>query len=111
MIARGSNGCLFVYSKEKAEKMFATTFDTDDFDESKTRALRLMASSAAFPEEDKQGRIQLPPSLIKAAGIEKNVVTIGAYDRVEIWSEERWNAYVADGDMSFDECLRSLKSK
>ena len=92
MIARGSNGCLFV------------------FDESKTRALRLMASSAAFPEEDKQGRIQLPPNLIKAAGIEKNVVTIGAYDRVEIWSEERWNAYVADGDMSFDECLRSLKN-
>lgn len=111
MIARGSNGCLFVFSKERAEKMFESTFNSDDFDESKTRALRLMASSAAFPEEDKQGRIQLPASLIKAAGIEKNVVTIGAYDRVEIWSEERWNAYVADGDMSFDECLRSLKNR
>ena len=110
VITRGSNGCLFVFSKEKAEKMFENSFEGDDLaDTPRTRALRLISSSAAVAEEDKQGRILLPPSLIKKAGIVKNIVTIGAYDRVEIWSEERWQAYVDDDNMDFDECLKSLK--
>ena len=67
--------------------------------------------SAKIAEEDKQGRILLPQSLIKKAGIVKNIVTIGAYDRVEIWSEERWAAYVEDDNMDFDECLKSLKKE
>ena len=111
MITRGSNGCLFVFSKEQA-KMFEGSFDGDDFaDTPRTRALRLISSSAVFAEEDKQGRILLPQSLIKKAGIVKNIVTIGAYDRVEIWSEERWAAYVEDDNMDFDECLKSLKKE
>lgn len=110
VITRGSNGCLFVFSKEKAEKMFESSFEVDDLaDTPRTRALRLISSSATVAEEDKQGRILLPPTLIKKAGIVKNIVTIGAYDRVEIWSEERWQAYVDDDNMDFDECLKSLK--
>ena len=30
VITRGSNGCLFVFSKEKAEKMFESSFEVDD---------------------------------------------------------------------------------
>jgi MraZ protein len=111
MIARGSNGCLIVIEKNRAEEILRKSFDTDDFsDNENTRALRIMMSSATFPDEDKQGRFQLPPNLIRDAGIIKNIVTIGAYDRAEIWSEERWEAYLNDSERSdFDTCLRSLK--
>ena len=41
---------------------------------------------------DKQGRIVLPSVLRDYAGLEKDVVVIGASDRAEIWDARRWAA-------------------
>ncbi|MFR1565806.1 MAG: division/cell wall cluster transcriptional repressor MraZ [Christensenellales bacterium] len=112
VIMRGSNGCLFAFSKEKAEKMFSEDFDSDELaDTPRTVALRLIASSAVVVEEDKQGRVLLPQSLIRLAGIVKNIVTVGMFNRVEIWSEERWNEFVSKNSADFDECLKTLRNK
>lgn len=111
-ITRGTNGCLFVYSKEEADKVFFEKFKDNDFaDSEKSRPLRLLTSSAIFADEDKQGRILLPQHLIKHAKIVKNIVTIGAFNRVEIWSEENWDAYTEGGDNDFDACLKLIAKK
>jgi MraZ protein len=39
---------------------------------------------------DKQGRILIPSNLREYAGIEKDVVSVGVLNRVEIWSKEKW---------------------
>ena len=39
---------------------------------------------------DKQGRILLPANLREYAGIDKEVVSVGVFSRVEIWSKERY---------------------
>ena len=39
---------------------------------------------------DKQGRILLPANLREYAGIEKDVVSVGVFSRVEIWSKDRY---------------------
>lgn len=112
VITRGSDGCLFVFTKEKADEMFFSNFEGNEFASSeKTKARRILASSASVLEEDKQGRVLLSPKHIALAGITKNVVTIGAYDRVEIWSEERWNEYVGGSELDFDDCLKSLNGQ
>ena len=112
VILKGTDGCLFVYSQEAMNNMFATKFANNDFTQAdKTKALRLLTSSTVVTEEDKQGRILLPQNLIKPAGIVKNIVTIGAFDRVEIWSEERWNAYANLDSDDYDECLKKIASK
>jgi MraZ protein len=112
VILKGTDGCLFVYSQEAMNNMFNTKFANNDFTQAdKTKALRLLTSSTVMTEEDKQGRILLPQNLIKHAGIIKNIVTIGAFDRVEIWSEERWNAYANLDSDSYDACLKKIASK
>jgi MraZ protein len=112
VILKGTDGCLFVYSQESMNGMFEAKFANNDFtQEDRTKALRLLTSSSIYAEEDKQGRILLPPHLIKHAGIQKNIVTIGAFDRVEIWSEERWNAYANLDSDEYDECLKKIASK
>ena len=44
-------------------------------------------------ETDKQGRGLIPLNLKEYAGIEKDIVSIGALTRVEIWSKEKWQGY------------------
>ena len=44
-------------------------------------------------ETDKQGRGLIPLNLKEYAGIEKDIVSIGALTRVEIWSKEKWREY------------------
>lgn len=111
-ITKGTNGCLFVYSAEEAEKTFFKKFENNDFmDESESRVIRMLTSNAMWAEEDKQGRILLDSELINHAGIKKNIVTIGVYNRVEIWSEENWEKYKNENG-NFDESLKNFsKSK
>ena len=53
---------------------------------------RMLYSSAVEVTPDKQGRIQLPAKLREYAGLTKEVVVVGSFDRAEIWSAERWAA-------------------
>lgn len=49
---------------------------------------------------DKNGRISIPENLRLYAGIDKEVVSIGGGDKIEIWDKNRWTDYLAD---DFDE--------
>lgn len=111
-ITRGSNNCLIVLPEKDAVRIFDEKFRSLDLlDPVNSKSVRLMAASGFKAEEDKAGRILLPQHLIRHAKLSKNVVTIGAYNRVEIWSEENWNAYSDIGDEEFDECLKTLPDK
>lgn len=93
-VMKGTNRCLFLYSGAVAEKLFFNKFDESDFtDETKSREIRRFTANALWAESDAQGRIPLTDELIKYAGIKKNIVSVGVYNRVEIWSEENWKKY------------------
>ncbi len=39
---------------------------------------------------DKQGRVPIPSHLREFAGLERDVVIVGAYDHVEVWDAATW---------------------
>lgn len=91
--ATSAHKCLIVLPCAKATEIFNAEFGnlsvlTDD-----SKSVRVMASSGFMAEEDKAGRVLLPQRLIEHAGLGKNIVTVGAFNRVEIWSEQAWEAY------------------
>lgn len=45
---------------------------------------------------DGQGRLVIPASLRAATGIEKDVVSIGALTRVELWARERYERHIRE---------------
>ena len=55
----------------------------------KNRLNRFLIAPAVECAFDAQGRIQLPRTLSDFAGLEKDVVIVGASNRFEIWSLER----------------------
>jgi len=49
---------------------------------------------------DEQGRIMISPALRAWADLKKNVVSIGAMSRVEVWAKERYERHLAErGDL------------
>ena len=61
-----------------------------------------MLSSGAFDQTpDKQGRIGIAPLLREYAGLRRDVVVIGALDRVEIWDPTNWETYLASEEEQF----------
>ena len=58
---------------------------------------RMLFAGAEEGVPDKQGRIGIPPPLREYAALSRDVVVIGAMDRVEIWEPTRWREYSAVG--------------
>ena len=50
---------------------------------------------------DKQGRVTIPAHLREYAGLNRDVVVIGASKRVEIWDQEAWETYLATNEDAF----------
>lgn len=101
VITKGLDGCLYAYPmeewislEEKLKNLPLTNRDARAF-------VRFFFSGASEIEIDKQGRGLIPQSLKEYACIEKEIVSIGVLNRVEIWSKEKWKDY-NESDMDFD---------
>ena len=83
----GLDHCLSIYSDESwaafTDKVRALPY-------SKAKALRPLFANAVDCEPDAQGRILIPTKLREHAGLQKDVVVIGSFDRAEIWNAQRW---------------------
>ena len=95
-IMQGEEKCLYVYPRAYADEMLKRVFGEGRFNDRVMNAekARLM-SKACFAEEDKQGRVTIPQGLLKHAGISysSGIVTLGAYDHVQIWDKDAWDKY------------------
>ncbi|HRV33842.1 MAG TPA: division/cell wall cluster transcriptional repressor MraZ, partial [Anaerovoracaceae bacterium] len=65
-----------------------------------------MYANAVECEIDKQGRITLPQYLKDIAEVEKDLVTIGMLDRVELWSRDVYENSENGGKLSPDDFKR-----
>ncbi|HYH58313.1 MAG TPA: division/cell wall cluster transcriptional repressor MraZ [Thermoleophilaceae bacterium] len=57
---------------------------------------RYLAGSSFDADLDSGGRVTLNANLLAHAGVEKDVVLIGAHDRLELWARGRWTDEEAD---------------
>lgn len=71
--------------------------------------VRLVAASAHADQIDKQGRISVPQHLREHAGIDKEVVVIGAVTRAELWDPQRWAELKQTGDDSLEELAAQME--
>lgn len=108
IVTRGLDGCLFGYPlenwtkvEEKLEQLPLSKKDARKF-------TRFFYSAATEVEVDKQGRINLPQTLIDFAKIDKSCRVIGVSDRIEIWSSEVWEAFAADMEDDFESLAEDM---
>lgn len=102
VLSRGFESCLFLFSKTGFEKVLAR-LDTQPFGEMDLRTVQRLFFASAFQVTlDGNGRLLVPEPLKRLAGIEREVVVAGVYDRAEIWSREAWDAFKGAASADFD---------
>ena len=106
VVTKGTSSCLFLLP-EQNNSLLQKISEVPVFNTEAQKSVRAILSSAFVAEEDGQGRVLLPKELVNHAGIVKNIVFVGVGSRVEVWAEEKWNAYNESTD--FDAATKVLK--
>lgn len=100
--------CLLVYPEPQWQELLPQVEKLPNLSKAASRLQRLLIGYACPMEMDGNGRLLLPPTLRDYAGMEKKLMLVGQGQKLELWSEERWNAWLeaseADGEMT-DEML------
>ena len=108
VVTRGLDKCLFIYPMKVWEEL-AGKLGTLPVGESATRSfIRLMLAGAVDVDVDKQGRILIPDFLKSYAGLGRNVIVAGIYNRLEIWDEKKWQEYKKKAEKNTDEIAEQL---
>ena len=108
VITKGLDNCLFLYTKNEWNKL-AEKLATLPFSQANSRAFaRHMLSGAFEAEIDKQGRVVIPEYLRIFAGLKKNLIIAGLYNRAEIWDADSWNAYKTKTEKESNEIAEKL---
>ena len=109
IVTRGLDGCLFLYPNEQWNTLINKYKELPDTKD-KRQFLRIFLSGATTCEYDKQGRINIPKPLTEYAALEKDCIIIGVDEKLEIWSKERWEGFIANNEDNFSEIADSLFS-
>ena len=108
IITRGIENCLFVYSLSSWEKI-TNKLESLPFAKKDARQfVRFFLSGATTAEFDKQGRVNVTSPLISYADLQKDCVVIGTGDRLEIWSQENWNAFFESASSNMSDIAENL---
>jgi MraZ protein len=62
---------------------------------------RVFFSGASDESPDRQGRVTIPPALREYAGLERDVVIVGAGPTCEIWAPTAWDTYMTTSEPKF----------
>ncbi len=108
IITRGIDNCLFVFANDEWEVLAAKLIALPLAQANSRAFTRLMMAGASDVEVDSQGRILIPDYLRKYAGLKKEVIVAGLYNRIEIWDEATWSTYKAKTESSSEAIAEQL---
>lgn len=109
MLTKGFDECLYIYTIDYYEEMAAKLASLPQSDRDFREFIRDFFGNSVLCDLDSQGRVLIPQNLRDYAKIGKELVTIGAMNKVEIWSAESYGSSDASemmNDKAFTDKLR-----
>ena len=108
ILTRGLDNCIFAYTEESwreiSEKIAAMPLGQ----KAARNFSRFLLGSAIEVSLDKSGRVLIPDNLKDFAEISEEVVIVGAGNRLEIWSADKWNEITAEVEEKAEELAETL---
>lgn len=101
VMTRGQEHCVYVFSQREFESLHDKIREAPVTSKQARDYLRVFLSGASAETADKQNRVTIPPALRSYAGLDRDLVVIGAGSRAEIWDAEAWETYLAEQEAAF----------
>jgi MraZ protein len=93
-IIKAPDQCLYIYPEDEWDKIDQRFRDLSQGN-SKTLAFsRSTLVNATDVQADRQGRITIPASLLKLAGLGKEILINGMLNRMEVWDPDIFEKYL-----------------
>ena len=103
VITRTQERALAVYPRATFEAKMTSLISAPSTVKQVRDYQRMMTAGASFEVPDRQGRVTIPQILRDYAGLDRDVVVIGAMNRAEIWDAETWQKYSEASEEGFSE--------
>ena len=108
VITKSFDGCLGAYPAAEWEKFAARLMKLPPADKDARRLSRFFLSRAVECEVDPQSRVVLPQNLREFAKIQKEIVSVGRGNFVEIWSRAAWDVYSDESEYLDEEMEQAM---
>ncbi|GAA2517320.1 division/cell wall cluster transcriptional repressor MraZ [Pilimelia columellifera] len=101
VLTKGQERCLYGFPLDEFQRI-AGQLRAQPMTHKAARAYsRVFFASAHDEAPDKQGRVTIPAHLRDYAGLDRDLVVIGASSRIEIWDKQAWETYLNDSEDDF----------
>ena len=101
VMTKGQERCVVIWPNDRFQD-YAEGLRERSLNNEKVRAFTRVFFSSAFDDSaDKQGRVTIPAPLREWAGLDRELVVVGADTRIEVWDVVAWNQYLAVQEPGF----------
>ena len=100
--------CLALWTPEEFDDMSERLTERVRAKEATQGALRAFAANSHLVRADSQGRISIPERLREFAGLDRDVMVVGALNKVEVWDRARWQSERDESDQSLAMAITEL---
>lgn len=101
VITRGQDRCLAIYPVSAFVEMTQQVSSAPGTVKQVRDFQRMLAAGASQELPDKQGRLTIPPALREYANLSKEIVVVGAINRIEVWDATAWARYSGEQEPIF----------
>lgn len=101
VITKGQERCLYVFTAPEFQRIAAQLNEAPVTNKQARSYSRVFFAGAHDEIPDKQGRVMIPTHLREYAGLDRDVIVIGASTRVEIWDPQAWATYLETSEEDF----------
>lgn len=101
VLTLGQDGCLFCFPRAEWDERSAEVRSLPLSDAAGRAYARMFFGKAEAVEIDAQGRLLVPQRLRTEAGIDKEAVIVGVFDRMEVWDRDAYERYEATHAASY----------
>jgi MraZ protein len=101
-VTPGPDQCLWVFDRAGLERLIGKLNETPATDSEARVFRRLFFAQTETVDLDRSSRVLLPERLRQFAGLEHEVVLIGAQDHLEVFDAKKWHDYFAEHGPRFD---------
>jgi MraZ protein len=111
VINRGLDNCLVLYPRPVWEQELVRIMSRNQYDPDNRAFARKFQAGATPVQLDSAKRLLVPKRLAEWAGLQHELVLIGALDKVEIWAQEHYDAWMNHGSAPLEDLARRVMTK